>query len=164
MPELEARADGANDFDFLIGQWSVRHRRLKRRLAGDTDWIEFSGPASARKILDGLGNIDEYEIDLPEGRYIGSTLRLFNPATGLWSLYWMDSRKAELDPPMVGRFTDEKGLFFGDDVFDGQAIRVRFIWSDMTPTACRWEQAFSADGGETWEPNWTMTFSHAGAK
>jgi hypothetical protein len=164
MPELETRADGANDFDFLIGQWSVRHRRLKRRLAGATDWIASSGPASARKILGGLGNIDEYEINLPEGRYIGSTLRLFNPATGLWSLHWMDSRKAVLDPPMVGRFTNGRGLFFGDDVFDGKAVRVRFIWSDMTSTRCRWEQAFSADGGQTWEPNWTMTFSRAGAK
>ena len=93
MSKPEAIANAASDFDFLIGQWTVMHRRLKRRLAGDSSWIEFSGPASARKILNGLGNIDEYQIDLPGDPYTASTLRLFNPATGLWSLYWMDSRK-----------------------------------------------------------------------
>jgi hypothetical protein len=161
MPETEAIANAAGDFDFLIGEWTVTHRRLKRRLAGDSSWIEFSGPASARKILNGLGNIDEYQIDLPGDPYAASTLRLFNPATGLWSLYWMDSRKAVLDPPMVGKFKDGAGLFFGDDTFEGRPIRVRFIWSGITPTGCRWEQAFSPDAGEAWETNWTMSFARA---
>jgi hypothetical protein len=150
---------GAHDFDFLIGEWQVRHRRLKRRLAGDTEWIEFDGPGSVRKILDGLGNIDEYRINLPAGAYTGGTVRLFNPSTELWSLYWMDSRNPGFDPPMVGRFTGGKGIFFGDDHDEGRPIRVRFFWLPMTPTRCRWEQAFSVDGGATWETNWTMDFS-----
>jgi hypothetical protein len=148
-----------NDFDFLIGDWSVFHRRLKRRLVGDTEWIEFTGPASARKILDGFGNFDEFQILLPSGAYVGSTVRLFNPATQLWSIYWMDSRNPTLDPPMVGKFSDGRGLFYGDDSFEGRPIRVRFIWSPMTMRTCRWEQAFSADGGSTWETNWVMAFS-----
>ena len=152
-------AGDAHDFDFLIGDWSVRHRRLKRRLIGDTEWIEFTGPASAWKILDGLGNVDEYRIDLPEGTYTGATLRFFNPTSGQWTIYWMDSRNPKLDPPMVGSFSDGRGLFFGDDTFEGKPIRVRFIWSPLTVTACRWEQAFSQDGGETWETNWTMDFT-----
>jgi hypothetical protein len=150
---------GINDFDFLIGEWSVVHRRLKKRLAGDTEWIEISGPASVRKILGGLGNFDEFQIPLPEGAYIGSTLRLFNPATQLWSIYWMDSRNPALDPPMVGKFGNGRGLFYGDDTFDGRPIRVRFIWTPITSMTCRWEQAFSIDAGQAWETNWTMSFS-----
>ena len=154
-----ADTDGVGDFDFLIGEWSVVHRRLKRRLTSEAEWFEFSGPATARKILDGLGNIDEYRIDLPAGAYVGSSLRLFNPATQNWSIYWMDSRDPKLDPPMVGRFQDGRGLFFGDDSFDGKKVRVRFIWSGMTRLACRWEQGFSIDGGASWETNWIMTFT-----
>jgi len=161
MSLSEAAANGAHDFDFLIGEWSVRHRRLRRRLVGDTEWVEFTGPASARKILGGLGNIDECRINLPEGPYLGSTLRLFNPATGLWTLYWMDSRDPVLNPPMVGKFGDGRGVFWGDDSFEGKPIRVRFIWSNMAASSCAWEQAFSVDRGETWETNWTMSFTRA---
>jgi hypothetical protein len=150
---------GANDFDFLIGNWSVHHRRLNRRLAGDTTWIEFTGPATARKILGGLGNFDEIDIALPSGPYKGATLRLFNPATQLWSIHWMESRNPALDPPMIGKFENGLGLFYGDDVFEGRPIRLRFIWTPMTATECRWEQAFSDDGGREWETNWTMAFT-----
>jgi hypothetical protein len=151
--------NGAADFDFLIGEWSVRHRRLERRLVGDTSWIEFTGRASARKVLDGLGNFDEMTVNVPSGLYYGATLRLFNPSTGLWSIHWMDSRHPALDPPMAGRFCQGRGLFYGDDTFEGQAIRVRFIWSVLSADACRWEQAFSPDEERSWETNWTMDFT-----
>ncbi len=153
------KTGGADDFDFLIGDWSVHHRRLARRLAGDTRWIEFTGPASVRKFLNGFGNMDEIRIDLPEGAYIGATVRLYNPRTGDWSIYWMDSRDPKMDPPMVGRFEDGCGLFFGDDTVDGKPIRVRFVWTPLSATECRWEQAFSIDGGTTWETNWIMSFT-----
>ena len=151
----------AGDFDFLIGNWNVRHRRLKRRLAGSDDWAIFPGTVSARKTLGGLGNFDENVIDLPEGRYFASTLRFFNPSSELWSIYWMDGRDPKLDPPMTGKFDDGTGLFFGDDNFEGRPIRVRFIWSDIGPNSCRWSQAFSADGGASWETNWIMDFERA---
>jgi len=154
-----ADRSGADDFNFLMGDWSVTHRRLVRRLVGDTEWIEFSGPASARQILGGLGNTDEYRIDLPEGAYIGASLRLFNPAAQTWTIYWMDSRDPKLDPPVVGRFTDGRGVFLGDDTHDGRPIRVRFLWSSTPGRPCRWEQAFSTDRGVSWETNWTMTFT-----
>jgi hypothetical protein len=154
-----ATSDGAHDFDFLIGDWLVRHRRLARRLVGDTEWIEFSGRATARKILGGWGNIDEYQIDLPAGAYVGGSLRLFNPATQAWTIYWMDSRNPKLDPPMVGRFKDGEGLFLGDDTWSDRPIRIRFVWSALPGRPYRWEQAFSADAGVSWETNWTMTFT-----
>jgi hypothetical protein len=149
------------DFDFLIGDWSVQHRRLRRRLVDDTGWDEFTSSASARKILGGLGNFDEIAIPLPSGAYLGATLRLFNPATRLWSIYWIDSRHPVLDPPMVGQFSEGRGLFYGDDRLDGRPVRVRFIWTPVTAQSCRWEQAFSADEGRTWETNWTMSFTRA---
>jgi hypothetical protein len=152
-------ASSAADFDFLIGEWSVLHRRLKRRLAGDSEWIEFRGPAAARKILGGLGNFDEIRIDLPEGSYLGATLRLFDPRTGRWTIHWMDSRNPRLEAPMVGSFEGGRGLFFGDETFEGKPIRVRFVWTPLTASSCRWEQAFSPDGGLTWETNWTMEFT-----
>jgi hypothetical protein len=152
----------AHDFDFLLGEWTVHHRRLKRRLEGNTEWIEFEGPAVVRTILDGFGNMDEISIDLPDGAYTGATLRLFNPNTQSWSIHWMDSRHPGLlDAPMVGRFENGRGVFFGNDTFNGQSIRVRFIWTPITRTSCHWEQAFSADDEITWETNWTMSFQRA---
>lgn len=156
--------NSAVGFDFLIGDWSVRHRRLKRRLAADTEWIEFVGRASARKILGGLANIDEMTIDLPSGPYVGATLRLFNPGTGLWSIYWMDSRNPALDPPVVGGFAGSRGLFYGDDTFEGRPIRIRFVWIVLSTSACTWEQAFSDDMGQSWETNWTMEFTRLGQR
>ncbi len=154
-----ADTTGADDFNFLIGDWCVTHRRLVRRLVGDSEWIEFSGPATVRTILGGLGNTDEYEIAVPDGAYVGASLRLFNPGAQTWTIYWMDSRDPKkLDPPMVGRFTDGRGLFFGDDTHEGRPIRVRFLWSCIPGMPSRWEQAFSVDAGVSWETNWTMTF------
>jgi hypothetical protein len=149
---------GAADFDFLIGEWIVRHRRLARRLAQDARWIEFSGTASVRSILGGLGNIDEIAVDLPSGPYLGAPLRLFDVSTGLWTIYWMDSRHPGLDPPMIGRFSAGRGLFYGDDAHEGTPVRVRFIWTPVSPEMCTWEQAFSVDEERTWETNWTMGF------
>ena len=154
--------DGADWFDFFIGDWRVRHRRLRRRLAGETHGDECGGTTSTRKILGGLGNLDENVIDLPSGAYEAITLRLFDRESQTWSIYWIDGRMPGIDDnPMVGAFKDGRGLFFADDVFEGRPIRVRFIWTPQTETACRWEQAFSPDAGESWETNWVMEFERA---
>lgn len=151
---------GADGFDFLIGDWTVRHRRLTRRLAGSNDWQEFAGTSSARKILGGAGNIDDNWIDLPGGAYRAATVRTFDPATGHWSIWWFDGRRpAILEPPVVGGFSDGQGVFLADDVFEARPIMVRYIWSGIAATAPRWEQAFSPDQGKSWETNWVMEFS-----
>lgn len=153
-------ADPASDFDFLIGSWRVRHRRLERRLSGCTDWVEFSGSAVERPILGGRGNVEENEIDLPGDPYTGVALRAFDPKAGTWAIHWLDSRDpSRMDPPLIGRFEDGIGTFYAADEFEGRPIRVRFIWSQADAKSCRWEQAFSADGGASWETNWTMEFS-----
>ena len=152
----------ATDFDFLMGRWRVHHHRLKRRLAGCTDWDDFMGTSSARPLIAGFGNIDENEIDLPSDAYIGVTLRTCDPKTTIWRIYWFDSRHPEaIDPPMVGRFENGVGTFEAEHTFEGRAINVRFLWTRPSAETCRWEQAFSADGGRNWETNWTMDFSRA---
>jgi hypothetical protein len=153
---------GSRDFDFLIGSWTVAHRRLRRRLEGDMRWDRFGGRCEMRPLLGGLGNIDDNIIELPGSTYRGTALRLFDPATALWSIWWADSRVPGLQPPVHGRFENGVGTFFGEDALRGRPIVVRYIWSDITPRSARWTQAFSADVGATWEENWIMGFTRAG--
>ena len=155
-----SRAEPSADFDFFVGDWTCRHRYLTKRLAGATDWIEFPGTCTTQKILGGWGNFDQNEIELPGDRYAGASLRLYDPAADRWSIRWLDSRRpGQITPPVVGRFDNGIGIFYGDDRFGEKPIRVRFIWSRITRGAARWEQAFSADEGNSWETNWTMDFT-----
>jgi hypothetical protein len=147
------------DFDFWLGEWATRNRRLRERLAGSDEWEEFPARVRAWKILDGHGNADEFRTD-HDGGFVGMSFRFFDPATRQWSIYWADSRRPGLlDPPVLGGFDGDVGLFEGDDSFDGRPIRVRFTWSGVTTPTPRWVQAFSDDGGKTWETNWEMDFT-----
>lgn len=149
-----------SDFDFFIGDWDVAHERLKERLVGSTQWEHFSGRTTTRKVLGGFGNMDDNELQLPGDPYRAVTLRSFDPKTGTWSIWWLDGRRpGSLDVPMVGRFDNGVGTFLATDTHNGQAIRVRFLWSMPAPDAPQWEQAFSADDGQTWETNWIMRFT-----
>lgn len=151
--------DGVRDFDFWMGSWKVRNRRLQERLKGSSDWVEFDATSVARPLLDGLGNEDEFRTDYAGG-FIGMSFRFFDPEKEQWSIYWADSRRPGLlDPPVVGSFSGDVGIFEGTDTFEGRPILVRFIWSGVTTPTPRWEQAFSEDGGETWETNWIMEFT-----
>jgi hypothetical protein len=153
--------DGANDFDFFVGTWDVVNRRLGTRLAGSDDWAEFPATSTCWRLFGGAGNVDE--IVFPTEGFAGTTLRLFDPARQEWSLYWASSRTGKLEPPVVGRFRDGRGDFYGDDAHDGTPIRVHFIWSEITPTSARWEQEFSTDSGDSWESNWVMQFTRTGS-
>jgi len=149
---------GLNDFDLFIGNWRVHHRRLKERLSHNDDWEEFEGTSTVQQILGGLGNMDDNIIELPSGTYRAATIRTFDPAKQLWTIWWIDSRNpGHLDPPVAGRFDKAAGTFYADDQFKGKPIRVRYLWN--ASTAPHWEQAFSDDGGKTWETNWTMDFT-----
>jgi len=151
----------ATDFDFLLGSWNVANRMLRRRLAGSDDWEEFAATAVVRPILDGLGNEDVFRTEL-DGGFVGMSFRFFDPEKRRWSIYWADSRRpGELDPPVVGCFEGDLGVFHGEDVHRGRPVLVRFTWSRGTTECPRWEQAFSDDGGRTWETNWVMDFSPA---
>lgn len=147
------------DFDFAFGDWQVRHRRLRDRLAGCTEWIEFEGEMSTRPVLGGFGNVEDNLLRMPDGEYRAIAVRAFDPQACHWSIWWLDARfPGRMDVPVVGRFDDGIGLFFADDRLDGKPIRIRFTWLARDRGNPRWEQAFSADGGSTWETNWTMDF------
>ncbi len=155
---LETRGT-ARDFDFFMGRWQVHNRRLRERLSGSDEWDEFEATSVARPLLDGLGNEDEFRTDFADG-FIGMSFRFFDPEKERWSIYWADTRRSgELDPPVFGAFSGDTGIFEGEDTFDGRPILVRFTWSGATTGTPRWEQAFSEDGGESWETNWTMDFT-----
>lgn len=147
-----------HDFDFLNGSWNIHNRYLVGRLRGSTTWVEFEGKSEVQPLLNGLGQLDNYTA-LRDGKTVeGMTLRLFNPATGEWSLYWADTVRAGiLQPPMIGKFQGDIGEFFGDEEVDGKKVQCRFLWTKGNSP--RWEQAFSADGGKSWETNWVMTFT-----
>jgi hypothetical protein len=156
---LEARA--AHDFDFFMGSWKVHNRVLRKRLAGCGEWDEFEATSVARTMLDGLANEDEFRTDFCGG-FIGMSFRFYDPKTDLWSIYWADSRRSgALDPPVYGSFAGDRGVFLGEDTFEGRPILVRFIWSEINSGTPRWEQAFSEDDGDTWETNWVMEFTPA---
>jgi hypothetical protein len=149
-----------HDFDFLHGSWAIHNRYLKDRLKHCTEWIEFEAQGDVEPLLDNLGQIDRYRALRNGSPVEGITLRLFNPATGEWSLYWADTvRAGVLQPPMVGRFDGDLGEFFGDETVDGRRVLCRFHWIRSPENRPRWEQAFSDDGGKTWEMNWVMTFT-----
>jgi hypothetical protein len=153
-----------SDFDPLVGSWRVHHRRLKERLKGCTEWEEFEGTSTLRSLMDGAGNVDDNVLELPSGTYRAATIRTFNPDTGLWAIWWFDGRTPhKLDPPVVGKFVDGVGTFECDDTLRGEPIRVRYIWSEIEADSARWQQAFSPDGGKTWEVNWDMRFTRTGA-
>ena len=159
----ENLVDAPSDFDFALGEWQVRHRRLRERLVGCTDWVEFDGEMSTRKVLGGYGNVEDNLLHLPEGPYRALALRSYDPQGRQWSIWWLDGRQpGRIDVPVVGRFENKVGTFFADDTLDGVPIRIRFDWLTADPDRPRWEQAFSKDGGTTWETNWTMDFRRPG--
>jgi hypothetical protein len=150
----------SGDFDFLHGAWSVRHRRLKERLKNSNEWEEFPGTSATRPILGGSGNIEDHYLEFPGGAYRAAALRSFDSGSNSWAIWWLDARHPHvMDVPVVGGFENGVGTFVADDVFGGQPIKVRFLWSDISADSCRWQQAFSADGGQTWETNWVMEFT-----
>ena len=148
----------AHAFDFLLGTWQIRNRRLVGRLQGSQEWQEFEARCVCDALPGRLGNRDEYRTDFWQG-FVGLSLRFFDPRSGQWSIYWIDNRGAQLQPPVVGAFADGIGVFTGADRFQGRPILVRYTWSGTTTSHPRWEQAFSTDGGKTWETNWTMEFT-----
>jgi hypothetical protein len=146
------------DFDFLTGKWKMHNRRLNKRFENCKDWTEFESSDENFKILSGTADMDTYSTtEMPGLRgklFEGVTLRLFNPKTKLWSLYWVASNVGVLDPPVVGSFENNVGHFFAKDTFNGKAIIMMFRWDARNKDHPVWSQAFSPDNGTTWEWNW----------
>jgi hypothetical protein len=152
-----AVAADPHDFDFHIGTWKTHVRRLVRPLTGSTTWVEMDGTTVVRKVWDGRGNLVELTADTPSGRFEGLSLRLYNPETRQWRIHYANAANGMMDVPVIGEFKDRRGEFYSQDTLNGRAIFVRFIITPVNADAIRFEQAFSADGGKTWEVNWIAT-------
>jgi hypothetical protein len=156
-----SKTSSQTDFDFLAGKWTMDNKRLKTRLNNSTEWIEYkSTDENFGSLLNGLANLDIFRTNynqVSDTPYEGLTLRLFNPQTKLWSLYWVDSNQGVMDPPVVGSFEGSVGTFYCKDVFQGKKIIVMFKWDKTDPNNPVWSQAFSTDNGLTWEMNLTNT-------
>jgi hypothetical protein len=155
-----ALAEGApTDFDFIIGNWRVKHKRLNERLANCIEWTEFEGLSSTTRILGGFGNIEDNILHFPDGLVRAVAMRSYCPNACTWSIWWLDGRNpTQLDVPVVGKFEKCVGTFYADGIFDGQPIKVRFQWTATPGQPPLWAQAFSKDAGATWETNWEMEF------
>lgn len=153
-------ASSQNDFDFLPGKWKVHNRKLKIRLAGNNEWIEFEAELHMRKTLNGLGNVENYYARFDGNPFEGMAIRLFNPLTKLWTIYWIDSNGCTMDEhPVTGSFENRIGKFYANDTFNGNPIVVLYQWDATNPEQPKWSQACSTDNGKTWEWNWEMTLT-----
>jgi hypothetical protein len=159
LPSPAARAqaparDGQHDFDVETGTWTTRLARLDRPLTGSKTWLTYQGTSVVRRILDGRANLVELSVAGPAGRIEGLSLRLYHPQSRQWSLHFSNVRDGALTAPVTGQFTNGRGEFHGQETLDRTVILVRFVISRVTDDCWRFEQAFSADGGKTWEDNW----------
>jgi hypothetical protein len=151
--------DGSHDFDFEFGEWTVQLSRLERPLTGSDDWVHYRGTSVVRKVWEGSANLGELEVDGgPGGRIQGLSLRLYDPESRQWNIHWASRRDGALGEAMVGSFENGIGEFYNQEELDGRSIFVRFVFSEIMPTSFRLEQAFSEDGGKTWEANWIAEF------
>lgn len=152
-----ARHDGQHDFDFLVGSWKIHLKRLLRPLSGSNEWVEFDGTVVCRKIFDGRGEVEEFKVDDPvkHVHIQGLALRLYNPESHQWSIYWANAVKGAIGgPPVVGEFKNGRGEFVDQEDFNGRVILTRYVWTDTTTSSPHFEQSYSDDGGRTWETNW----------
>jgi hypothetical protein len=152
LPRIES---APRDWDFLVGSWQVRNRRLKQRFARNAQWEEFDNTITNWPVLGGFGNIGDNVFHAPGGTYCGVSIRAFDSDKRQWLSWWLDSRNpSRIAPPVRGEFKEGVGTLIGDDVFEGKPVQVRSQWSRITPTSAHWEQAASIDNGVTWETNW----------
>lgn len=154
---ISATRDGQHDFDYAVGTWKFHLKRLKKRLVGSTEWAELDGTTDCRKIMDGRGEVEEMNVESADKslHIQGLAVRLYNPQSHQWSIYWANAGDGVMEQnPMVGQFTNGRGEFYNQQMFEGRSVYARFTWTGVTTNTPHFEQAFSADGGKTWETNW----------
>jgi hypothetical protein len=149
----QAARDGQHDFDFHFGTWETHIKRLTEPLSGSTKWVEMKGTVTVRPLWDGRGNLEEIDARGDSMHLQGMTLFLYNPESRKWSQTFGSIDEGKLEEPMIGEFKDGRGEFYSQETYKGKSVLVRFVWSDIKRDSHRVEEAFSTDGGKTWEAN-----------
>ena len=152
-PSQDAARDGQHDFDPLLGHWKFHLKRRPHPLSGSNEWVDYEGTGTCRKIWDGA-EIEQAVFDGPKVHIEGFVIRLYNPESHQWRLYWSSRKSGSFDPPQVGEFKNGRGVFVAQDTINGKTILVRFEWTNLATESPHFEQSFSDDGGKTWEVNW----------
>jgi len=147
--------DGQHDFDFTLGAWKTHIVRRLHPLSASAETVELNGTVSARKVWGGRAFLEEINVDGPQGQWQGASLFLYNPQAKQWSQNFFNSAHAEFDTSLVGSMRDGRIELFSHERFDGRAIIVRGVWSDITPASHRYTESYSTDGGTTWEQEFT---------
>ena len=149
------------NFDFLIGKWSVLNKRLKERLRNSNDWEEFDAEMETKPILNGLGLMDEMKSSHFGDEFIGLSIRMLNPKTNEWKIYWADTENPELllKEQVVGKFKNGIGEFYGEEMYQGKKMKLRFVWKKESINTAQWEQAYYDEVNNQWETNWIMIFT-----
>jgi hypothetical protein len=154
-PAPAVTADGQHDFDWEFGAWRSEVRVLADPLSGSEEWLHFRGTSVVRSLMDGRANVVEFDVSGEAGRIEALNLRLYEPGSDRWSSTFVNMRDGLLTPSVYGGFDDDGvGRFYGEDQLNGRPIEVRFLIFRMGPDKARFEQAYSDDGGATWETNW----------
>jgi hypothetical protein len=150
------------NFNFLIGKWNVINKRLKERLNNSNEWITFSAQMETKSILNGLALMDEMKTDYFGEEFIGLSIRMLNPKSNEWTIYWADTANPELflKEQVSGKFNNGIGEFYGKEIFNGKEVKLRFVWKKELANTAQWEQAYFDEKNDSWEINWTMTFTN----
>jgi hypothetical protein len=165
FPAIKSAAkDGHRDFDFAIGTWKTHVKRRLRPLTGSDTWVEYEGTSVVRPVFNGAANLVELVMDGPAGHFEGMSLRLYNPESKQWSLNFASRGGGTMTAPTIGEFKNGRGEFYNQETLGGRAILVRFVITPVDANTYRYEQAFSGDGGKTWEVNWIATDTRVPAK
>lgn len=148
--------DGQHDFDFELGRWKAHVRKLMHPLTGANDWEEFEGSVLTTPFMEGKGNLSEMNVESARShtRIQIIAVRLYSPVSHQWSIYGASSKTGVFDPPQIGQFDGPRGEFYATDTIAGRAVYIRYQWQKVSASATHFEQAFSVDGGRSWEVNW----------
>jgi hypothetical protein len=148
---------GVHAFDFEFGAWKTHIRRLLQPLSGTANWAEYDGIHTIRPIWNGRGNVGELQADGPSGHIEAMSPRLYDTRTHKWHVTYGSSRDAGISTARIGEFKDGRGEFHGKETVDGKPVLVKETYSPLAANKRRFEIAYSADSGKTWETNWIMT-------
>jgi hypothetical protein len=156
-PAQAMQHDGQRDFDFLIGSWKIHLKRLVHAQNGADEWVELDGTVNCRHVLDARAEVEEFKVESADKRMRidGLAMRLYNPASHQWSIWWVNAKDGAMyPPPVIGEFKDGRGEFYDQEVIDGRAAFTRFVWTATATHSPHFEQSISTDGGKTWRLWW----------